>query len=498
MKRKNTLLAGATALLATLAFAVSSPSFAAAPLLVSGDELVVSTTHTINTARGRLTYEARAGRIPIRNAETGEVRGHVFFTAYIVKPAPGAKPRPLMFAWNGGPIVPAVLVQTELLGPRRLVSDHFEDNAESLLYSTDLVFMDPIGTGFSRLEKPEFAKEFYSTLGDFAETAEFIRAWRVKFGSERQPLFLFGESYGTWRVSGTTQMLEKQGIKVTGAVLLSGGVPGSLMPYEFQDAYYVPARTATAFYYKRLPPDLMTDRDATLKAVNRWVSETYLPALGHVATLTGAEREQIATDLARYTGVPAASIDRKTLVMTNRAYLQTFMGGDKEKILNTYDMRIVGPERDDPGRTAAIMDYLRGDLGYRTDLNYAGEESGYMPTPGPAARSPASQWSYNHTEITPEAMARMNAGAGPPQSQPWLQDTMRQDPSLKVFVAAGRYDSLNMCEGNIRMTAKLEPAVSRRFADHCYEGGHMMYRVQETRLKLSKDLEAFIKESSAR
>jgi carboxypeptidase C (cathepsin A) len=467
------------------------------PPLAAGDEAIVVTQHRIVTPRGPLAYEARAGRLAIRSAETGEVRGHIFFTAYIVKQKPGAKPRPLTFAWNGGPTAPAVLVQTELLGPRRIEGARFVDNAESLLYASDLVFMDPIETGFSRPARPEFDKEFLSTLGDFAATAEFVRAWRAKFAAETQPLYLFGESYGTWRVNGTTEILEKRGIKVAGAMLLSGGVPGSLMPFEFQDAYYIPARTAAAYFHKRLAPDLMADRAATLKAVDAWVSETYMPALQRVGQLSDAEREKVANDLARFTGVPAASIDRKTLVMSNRAYLQGFFGGDKAKTLNTYDMRIFGPEHEAPGNKAAVTDYLRGELGYRTDLNYVDLEEGYMPTPGPARRSTGSRWDYNHTTITPEMLAHMNAGGGPPASQPWLQNAMRADPALKVFVAAGRYDSLNMCEGNLKMTGKLEPALSARFADHCYEGGHMMYRVQATRLQLAKDLEAFVRGASA-
>ncbi|HEY2358227.1 MAG TPA: peptidase S10 [Phenylobacterium sp.] len=479
------------------ALSIATAPLGAPPLLVPGDEPVIVTQHKITTPRGVLAYEARAGRLPIRNAETGEVRGHIFFTAYVVKQPPGAKPRPLTFAWNGGPTAPAVLVQTELLGPRRIEGARFVDNAESLLYASDLVFMDPVETGFSRPARPEFDKEFLSTLGDFAATAEFIRAWRVRFDAEQQPLFLFGESYGTWRVNGTTEILEKRGIKVSGAILLSGGVPGSLMPFEFQDAYYIPARTAAAFYHKRLAPELMADRAATLKAVDAWVTGTYMPALQRVGELSDAEREKVAGDLARFTGVPASSIDRKTLVMSNRAYLQGFFGGDKAKTLNTYDMRIFGPEHEAPGYKAAIMDYLRGELGYRTDLNYVDLEEGYMPTPGPARRSTGNRWDYNHTAITPEMMAHMNAGGGPPASQPWLQNAMRQDPALKVFVAAGRYDSLNMCEGNLKMTGKVEPALSGRFADHCYEGGHMMYRVQSTRLQLAKDLEAFVAGGSA-
>ncbi len=497
MKARTSRALAALALAITVTLAVPLALRAAPPSpLASGDEPVVVAEHKITTPRGVLAYETRAGRLAIRNAETGEVRAHIFYVAYVVKQPPGAKPRPLTFAWNGGPTAPAVLVQTELLGPRRIEGAHFVDNAESLLYASDLVFMDPVETGFSRPEKPEFDKEFLSTLGDFAATAEFIRAWRVRFAAERQPLFMFGESYGTWRVNGTAEILEKRGIKVSGAILLSGGVPGSLMPFEFQDAYYVPARTAAAFFHKRLAPDLMADREATLKAVDAWVATTYMPALQRIGQLTDPQRDRIAVELARYTGIPVEMVDRKTLVVSNRAYLNGFFGGDKSKTLNTYDMRIFGPEHEAPGYKSAITDYLRADLGYRTDLNYVDLEEGYMPTPGPARRSTGSRWDYNHTTITPEMMAHMNAGGGPPASQPWLQNAMRQDPGLKDCVAAGRYDSLNMCEGNRKMTEKLEPALSSRFADHCYEGGHMMYRVPATRLQLARDLEAFIKGSS--
>jgi hypothetical protein len=155
-------------------------------------------------------------------------------------------------------------------------------------------------------------------------------------------------------------------------------------------------------------------------------------------------------------------------------------------------MRLSGPQTASPARKAAILEYLRETLGYRTDLNYVDLEEGYMPAPGPERRSTGSRWSYNHTEVTPELLKRMRAGGGPPASQPWLQNAMRLDPNLKVMVIAGRYDSLNMCEGNLRMTGKLEPDLASRFTHRCYEGGHMMYRDQPTRLALSQDLRAFI------
>lgn len=460
------------------------------PVLVAGDEPVVVTEHQVRTTSGTLRYEARAGRLAIRNDETGEVRGHIFFVAYVVK-NPSGKPRPLTVAWNGGPTTASVLVHTELLGPRRVDGARFVDNAETLLPATDLVFMDPVETGFSRPEKPEFDKEFLSTLGDFAATAEFIRAYRARFAAETQPLFLLGESYGTWRVSGVAELMAKRDLPVAGALLISGGIPGSNMPYAFSDAYFVPARTAAAFEHKRLAADLMADRAAALKASEAWVKDRYLPALTRLSELSDAEREQVARDLARFTGVPAEMVDRKTLVVSNRAYLAGFFGGDRARILNTFDMRIAGAEKPEPGRDAAIADYFRGELGYRTDLAYTGLEDGYMPTPGPARRGTGVRWAYNQVELTPEIMARANSGAGPPGPLPWLQNAMRLDKGLRVFVAAGRFDSLNSCAGNIATAAK-EADLAGRISTHCYEGGHMMYRDQPTRLQLSKDLAAFI------
>ncbi|HET8749443.1 MAG TPA: hypothetical protein VFM42_01745, partial [Sphingomicrobium sp.] len=162
------------------------------------------------------------------------------------------------------------------------------------------------------------------------------------------------------------------------------------------------------------------------------------------------------------------------------------------------DMRIVGPEPDDPGYSKAIANYLRGELGYRTDLAYTGIEDGYMPMPGPKRRSTGSRWSYNHVTITPEMLKRAQQGGGPPGSLPWLQNAMRMEPRLRVFVAAGRYDSLNMCEGNRAIVEGLEPGLSRRFTTRCYEGGHMIYRDEPSRLELSKDIADFVRAAADR
>lgn len=475
--------------------ALAAPSSWREEALHVDDEPIAVSRHTVRTVKGPLSYEARAGRIALRNDETGQLRGYLYFTAYSVKTSDKSA-RPLTFLWNGGPTTNSHLVHVEMFGPRRMTAAGMTDNAETLLTDSDLVFFDPVGTGFSRAV-PGAEAELLSTLGDFAATAEFVRAWRARFGAERQPLFLGGESYGTWRVNGTTELLEKRGIRVNGAILISGGVPGSLMPPEFQDAMYLHARTAAAFELGRLEPELMRDRAETLAALDRWASETYMPALARVRSLSTEEREGIAAQLARFTGVRADQIDRNTLVMNNNAFKAGFFDGQADKVLDTYDLRIVGkvPEAV-PDRARIFTSYLRDELGYRSDLAYTGLEDGYMPMPGPERRSTGLRWSYNHVELTPEAISRMRGGGGPPLSQPWLQNAMRVDPALRVFVAAGRYDSLNMCEGNVRMSAKLEPALAQRFTHRCYEGGHMMYRDQPTRLQMARDIAEFIRSAA--
>lgn len=482
------LMALGAALLAPVMAAQAMP-----PLLMPGDEPIVVTSHELRVPGGTLRYETRAGRLPIRHDETGDVRGRVFFTAYVVTPPPG-RTRPITFVWNGGPTVNSLLLHTEMFGPRRIEGAAFVDNPETLLTHTDLVFYDPVGTGFSRPETQEAAAEFYSVLGDFAATAEFIRAWRARFGAGRQPLFIAGESYGTWRAGGVAELLAGAGIDLAGAMLISGGVPGSGMPDSFSDAMFIPARTAAAFHHRKLAPELMRDRTATLRRAADWARTVYQPALARRDDLSAAEREAIAADLARYTGVSPELIDRTTLVMPNRAYLRA-LNGD-ESVLDTFDMRIVGAEPRIAGQREAIARYLREELGYATDLAYTGLEDGYMPRPGPDRRATGGRWSYNHVEITPEMIARAQGGGGPPGSQPWLQRAMRANPVLRVFVAAGRFDSLNMCEGNPLMTARLEPELARRFTHACYEGGHMMYRDAPERERLARDLRQFIAAAS--
>jgi len=482
---------------------VSAPRIIAP--LMSGDEPIVVTEHTIQTAEGPLEYEARAGRLPIRVDETGEVHAHVFFVAYVVKNR--GQNRPLTIAWNGGPTISSIYVHTEFLGPRRITKSGFVDNPLTLLKTSDLVFYDPVETGFSRVDKPQFAPEFFNMKGDVATAAEFVRAYRARFDVQAQPLFLLGESYGVWRTAAVGEFLAQRGMNVAGLILVSGGFPSVKMPMTFWNAMNVPNRTATALYYKRLAPALQSDPQATMTTVKAWVVSTYQPALEHPDRLSEAQREAIVGQLAAYTGVRPGQIDHRSLIMNTQDFLTGFFNGDKARELAEVDTRTFDEEPKTPGRDLYVSRYLRQELGFATDLGYAGElgystnleyralEAGYAPTPGPERRSSGMQWVYNQTDA---AAAAQRAGLDDGEvahmfnvNPPWTQSAMMLEPRMKVLVALGRYDPTNSCEAQQSIVASLPPALSSRVTLRCYEAGHMMYRDASERSRVLTDLARF-------
>jgi len=486
---------------------------------------LATTRHQIGVDGSVLRYTARVGLLPIRDNESGDVHGHFGFVAYSLDRAPGQPPRPVIFLWNGGPGADSTTVQFTGFGPRRLhssddpahpapVTPGLSDNDATWLTFADLVFVDPIGTGFARPAKIEYASEFYSTLGDIASTAEFIRSYRVRFDLLDSPFFLAGESYGTWRAAGAAEMLEKRGVHPAGVVLISGGLAmGQVAPDAVRTALFVPARTAAALYHKALAPELLGDEQATLNDAESWALDVYARAWEKRDALDDADRDRIIAGLARYTGVPPASIDRTTLAMTSPQFTSTLLK-DRGLTLGRYDMRIVqqagaaaGGTGDRPSRSEILGRYFRDDLGFKTDLAYQGLETGWFAAPaGERGSSPGSRWVWNQGESAmatgSDAAARANraavgSGDGPPGgSQPWMLRAMTQSPQLKLFVAAGRYDSLNSCADNAWSVSHLDPRIAGNVSLGCYPAGHMMYDTKAARLSLRDDVARFVKSAA--
>jgi len=470
-----------------------------APLTV-GDEPIVVTEHTIQTPKGPLTYEARVGRMPVRSAETGEVRGRIFFVAYVVPAKHGAPPRPLTFAWNGGPGSPSSILHLQGVGPRRIDKDHMIDNPDSPLATTDLVFMDAMETGFSRPEKPEFASEFCTLRGDVTATAEFIRSYRARFRQVDQPVFIAGESYGVFRAASLADFMTDRGDRLDGVLLISGDFPNVRQPVAFYDAMHIPARVAIAFHWKRLPPELLKDYAATMRAATDWVDKTYLPALECLDCQSAEARDKIAVDLARWIGMRPDQVDRKTLVVHAQHFMEDFFDGDKTRVLDEEDARTLQDEISWMGPPAVIDSYLRSELGYATDLTYSGLETGYTSSPGGKFRSAGAQFSYDTG--MPKADDKLGRETGEVTyvaryNPPWMQNAMERAKKLKIFVATGRYDPLNMCEGDVKAVAQLPADLSSRIENHCYEGGHIMYMDAQARPMFLGDFSRFIRDTAS-
>ena len=469
------------------------------------DNQVATTRHEVKVGTRVLKYTATAGLLPIRNNETGEIHGNVFFVAYVLDHTSNEQKRPLMFLWNGGPGANSTLVHLSGFGPVRIKSNddptgppdcacELEDNQTTWLDQADLVFVDPVGTGYSRPTKPEYGAEFYSTLGDIASVGEFIRVYLTRFDAWNSPLFLTGESYGVWRAAGVAEALEQRGIKVTGVVMISGGVgSGSPVADEMRAALFIPTRAASAFYHKKLSPDLQKDLPATLSNVETWAQTVYAPALVKHDTLSDSERQSIITQLSRFTGLDAPLIDPKTLIVGRQQFAEQLLKDSKE-VLGRFDTRLTTTVENGigPGRNRLILNYLRSELMFKTDLPYQGIEDGFLPNSGGRPFSVGSRWNYNQGPPQPPGTPP-NSDSPPGGTQPWLPRAIKLNPELKAFVATGMYDSLNSCPLNTFLIDQLEAGVKQNITAKCYEGGHMMYESRGAREQLKQDVTAFIR-----
>ena len=437
-------------------------------------ELAV-THHTI-TVHGRpMRYTARAGVLPIVNNDAGEVHGEEFFIAYTLDRPAGSPPRPVTFLWNGGPGANSVFVHLVGFGPQRISGETLDQNEETWLRATDLVFVDPIGTGFSRPAKAEFAAEFYSTNGDIASTAEFVRAYRTHFDLLKAPVYLAGESYGVWRAAGAAELLEKRGQRIAGVIMISGGVAmGPVVSGAYRAALLVPSRAATAFYHGKLSPELQKDLGATMQQARQWALTEYAPALARRDSLSAAESARIITQLARFSGVNPWSVDQKTLVITSPQF-RALLLSDRKETLGRYDMRLVG-QSGEPDHARLVTRYLREDLRYYTDLAYQGEEEGWSLLPPDSVFGVGDRWDWDQgnpppgppvidPEAPPAATSIGGSGDGPPGgAQPWLRRAMKLDP---VAARVRRGGTLRFAERMRRQRLHRGPRESRlREPDH--------------------------------
>ena len=381
--------------------------------------------------------------MPLKDAK-GDVEARIFFVAYTLDNAGPAAGRPLMFSFNGGPGSASVwlhLVPWARAGSLCLMSRQSRVHPfawltmrQRWLDRTDLVFIDPVGTGFSRAAKPELNNKFHALRGDITSVGEFIRMYLSRYDRWASPLYLIGESYGTTRAAGLAGHLVDQGIAFNGSVLVSCALdfqgfvfsPGNDLPF----LTYLPSYTASAWYHKKLARDLQqAELAAVLKEVEQWTDREYASILARGDRLTEAERHEAAAKLAHYTSLSPSDIDANNLRIEMSHFCKELLKQDRRSI-GRFDSRYQGIESSaasaspsfDPSLaavrapyTSTFNNYIRVELGYKTDVPY------YILGEG------VGRWDWQRD-------------MGYPATTSDLRDAMTKNPHLKVLIASGYYD----------------------------------------------------------
>ena len=467
------------------------------------EETPVITHHSITVGGKELRYTATVGMMPLKNRD-GETEARIFFMAYTLDGVSDRQKRPLTFSFNGGPGSASVWLHMGALGPRRVPMNpdgtmpappyHLVDNEYTWLDQTDLVFIDPVGTGYSRALRPEVASRFFSLQGDIESVGEFIRMYLVRSERWTSPLFLAGESYGTTRASALSGYLIGRGIAFNGIVLIS-----TIMNFETTDfasgndlpyVMYLPSYAATAWYHKKLPRDMQSKSVQKVVAeAEEWAANDYTLALEKGDRLSGTERQETINKLARFTGIDPKFIDNANLRVSLNFFRKELLRDEKRSIgrldarFKGYDSSYVtaGPDFDAsesairPPYTSTFNNYIRQELGFKSDLEYYILGGGIGPW----------NWGTNNGYVDTSVA---------------LRTAMAQNPYLKIFVAMGYYDMATPYFA-VQYTMhhiSLDPGLLRNFSTGYYEAGHMMYIDEKQLGKLRGDVRKFIDESQVK
>lgn len=460
---------------------------------------LVQTQHTVVINGVEIAYTATAGVIIMKEeaekdgVSAGEqARAGIFFVAYTRDDVSDASRRPLTFAFNGGPGSSSVWLHLGLLGPQRVLMTEegwplpppgrLVPNPYSLLDVSDLVFIDPVSTGYSRPVAGESAKQFHDFRKDIESVGDFIRLYPSRYGRWLSPKYLAGESYGTTRAAGLAGYLqERHGLYLNGLMLISAVLHFQTLSFDYGNdlpyMLFLPAYTATAFYHRRLEPELQRDLIATLRAAEAFAFGDYALALLQGDQLDPATFDHIATQLARYTGLSRDYIARSRLRIRDDRFVKELLR-DQHRTVGRLDSRFTGSDRDAVGETveldpslaaitgpytAALNHYVREQLGFSSDLPYEILTERVWP------------WSFNDHQNRYVDVAET------------LRRAMHRNPALRVHVASGYYDLATPYFAT-RYTLNhlaLDPALRSQISESFYPAGHMMY-IQETSLSALK------------
>jgi carboxypeptidase C (cathepsin A) len=455
----------------------------------------------VTIAGAEVKYVAKTGTLPLLKDDGSGEKARVFFVYYAALDADGkplastdAAKRPITFCFNGGPGSSAVWLHFGGLGPKKVEFDAaglqplargpVVPNPQSILDATDLVFIDPVGTGASRPSKGEKGEQFWSVNGDIESVGEFVRSFTTREQRWASPKFLCGESYGGVRGAGLCDFLQsKHGLYLDGFMCVSGVLNFATLQQDLPGALcFLPAFTATAHFHGKLPPDLQTDRAKAIAEARAFAHGEYAGALVRGASLPPAERTRIAEKLARLTGLERELIERARLIIEPSLFFENLLRKEG-KIIGRFDGRVTSEDYDqlrngpefDPSYTniygsfaAAANASIRGDLGYEFELPYRilGGVS----------------WSWKDFEGEEVNVEERLARA------------LKNNPRLRVLFCLGWRDLAVPPDSALYSIDHLPipDSLRKNLSVEYYESGHMMYLNQPDAEKLRTDLVKFV------
>jgi carboxypeptidase C (cathepsin A) len=459
------------------------------------DETPVVTHHSVTVHGKTINYTATVAQMPLKNA-SGETEAHIFYMAYTLDSVSDITKRPLSFCFNGGPGSASMWVHMGGMGPRspKLMPNgsmppppyQMKDNQDTWLDQTDLVFIDPVGTGYSRAKTIEVARRMNGVQGDIQSVGEFMRMYITRNSRELSPLFIAGESYGTFRAAGLAGYLIERGIAFNGVVLIGTTLNLETIWSRSDDLVFqleLPTYAADAWYHKKVSPDLQKKNlQAFLKEVEGFAQGEYAAALAKGDDLSAAERKATIDKLVKYTGLDAHYLEETNLRWDVSHFTRQLLRNEHETI-GRYDGRLHGPSALNTGETseydpssteitppftAIFQHYMREELNYKTDMFY-------YPSGG------VQPWDYG-------------GGNAFGDTTSLLRNAMVKNPYMKVMVAAGYYDLATPYYA-VEYTFNhmgLSPEMHKQITWDFYQAGHMLYIDSDSHAKLKHDIGEFI------
>jgi carboxypeptidase C (cathepsin A) len=457
---------------------------------------VTTAKNTVTIGSQKIDYTSHAGYLDLKN-DTGKLIAKIFFT-YYKKNNEDAAARAITFAFNGGPGSSSVWLHMGALGPRLVLLKEdgtatappykIINNEYSWLNKTDLVFIDPVSTGFSRAAAGENAKQFHGYVEDIQSVGAFIRHFLSRYERWGSPKFLAGESYGTTRAAGLSQFLQSNyRIYLNGLFLISPvlnfGTNDYYIGHDLPRALYIPSYTAAAWYHKKLPAALQTaGLQQALKESEAFALGEYATALLKGGWLSEAEKDKLAEKMSYYTGLSKDYCLKANLRVEENRYYKQLRRNDGLSI-GRLDARFTGRDLDDAGElvsfdpsftnidgpfSSALNDYFQKELNLK-------EEKAYN------IFGDVRPWNYSNVQNQ-----FLNVGES-------LREAMAKNPSLKVYVGSGYYDFATPY-----FTAKydiehlfLRPEARKNIRHFFYESGHMYYINKPDIIQFKKDIDSF-------